>query len=166
MSDGDTERLRDRALEPAAMSPEEAATRGTSWTVRFGPGSVPEAVLNSGLELPSFAVADAATPLDVALASAALSELDEDGAVVVLDGDRVLGVWAGLDLATALMRGISRQATDAGLPGEISVPLIRKACRYGQNGVCCAQPLTFTEKPPVMPDCPNVRGLTPHPFGW
>ncbi|MER5540314.1 hypothetical protein [Streptomyces mirabilis] len=167
MSDGDTERLRDRALEPAATSPQDAAAHGSPWVIRLGPGGVPETVLNSGLKLTSFAVLAAATPLDMALALLNQNELDDDSAVVVLDGDHVLGVWAGLDLATARLRGPSRQATDANLIGNAAfVPLISKACRHEQDHVRCTQPLTFAEKPMQMPDCPNAAGLTPHRFSW
>ncbi|MFE2610110.1 hypothetical protein ACFXDI_43890 [Streptomyces mirabilis] len=167
MSDGNTERLRDRALEPAATSTQDAAAHDGAWTIRLGPGGVPETVLHSGLKLTSFMVLAAATPIDKALALLNQNQLDDDSAVVVLDGDDVLGVWAGFDLATARVRGPLRQVTDAKLIDNAAfVPLISKACRHEQDHVRCTQPLTFAEKPMQMPACPNAAGLTPHRFSW
>jgi hypothetical protein len=106
-------------------------------------------------------LADGRTPV-----AAVLPALEPDDVVVLTDAGTVVGVWAGEDLADAVMLGPPRFTTDVRLPGEIRIPEVRRRCRYAEAGTTCHSVLSVPEKPEVMPECGNPRQLTAHRFAW
>ena len=100
------------------------------------------------------------------LASPLLDEFEPGSAVIATDGDRVVGVWAGPDLMAAVATGTPRAYWEAELPGEITIPLLTRACRYTQEGTDCTGVLRFPERPRQPPPCPNPGALSAHDFVW
>jgi hypothetical protein len=190
MGDVTGELLRDRALQPfvtASLDDAAIAARGGAWVVLIDDGGQPVAAIPPGPQTTAerdtaaglgvggpgraeggaphasavgIVTADAATPVAAAVASAAFRAVDAGTPVVLLDAGRVAGVWAGPDLADALLHGAVRLPGATALPGRIDIPLIRRRCRV------CGEHATFAERPVEPAPCPNSRGLDAHPFGW
>lgn len=88
---------------------------------------------------------------------------------IVVAGDDIVGVWAGPDLAGALLSagGGSRSPGDWALLGKVDqIPQVRRACGHESQGGKCLAVVAFSEKPDEMPDCPNPNALRPHSFVW
>jgi hypothetical protein len=119
-------------------------------------------------DLPAAIVADAATPLRKVLAPWMLDELDTTSAVIVVADGAVQGVWAGEDLFQAVLDAERPRSTfgDAELPGEITIPMLLKACTFQENTTPCTAVRRFPERPSAMPPCDNPSGLTQHQFRW
>jgi hypothetical protein len=77
----------------------------------------------------------------------------------------IAGVVGGGTLARAMLRGTARGGGQ-GRPGVPSVPLLTRSCGFFEGRVMCATPMVFPGRPPVMPPCPNDRGLPVHFFEW
>jgi len=116
--------------------------------------------------VPAVIVASAELDLGDALASDAFAEAADVSAVVLVDGDAVVGVWSGPSLANAVMQGPAREAHASVLPGAPTIPLIVRSCAFTEGGTMCATSERFARKPFPMPSCPNARHLSPHDFHW
>jgi hypothetical protein len=115
---------------------------------------------------PAIIVAAADLDLDAALASDAFTDAADVGAVVIVEGQAIIGVWSGPSLANAMMRGPTRGITRSVLPGAPTIPLIVRSCTFTENGIMCVTVLSFASKPFPMPACPNARHLSAHDFNW
>jgi sulfur carrier protein ThiS len=100
------------------------------------------------------------------LASGLLDEFEPGSAVIATNGDGVVGVWAGPDLMATVAAGTPRSHWDAELPGEITIPLLTRTCRYTESDTGCTGVLRFPERPGRPPACPNPASLTAHAFVW
>ncbi|WP_204029417.1 hypothetical protein [Sinosporangium siamense] len=98
--------------------------------------------------------------------SAAVKGLDPRSPVIVIADRQVIGVWAGPDLAAAILDGGRRLLSDLLLPGEIAIPEISRICQYTEDDHACGQVTTFHVKPFQMPQCTNSRALADHTFEW
>ncbi|BEL05193.1 hypothetical protein Q0Z83_033840 [Actinoplanes sichuanensis] len=162
-----TLRLRDRATSPYVVARDPAGPAPGRWTVVVDVHGEPVTVLTP------VGAADGVPP-EVALVVAGgdtpvgevLHLLDPDDVVVLTDGGAVTGVWAGDDLADAVMAGPQRFTTDVRLPGDIRIPEVRRRCRYAEGGTVCHQSMSFVEKPSEPPACGNPHALAAHRFGW
>lgn len=162
-----TFRLRDRATSPYVVSDDPAVAAPDRWTVVVDAHGEPVTVLAP------IGAADG-VPQEVALVLAGgdtpvaevLRLLEPDDVVVLTEAGAVTGVWAGDDLADAVMAGPSRFTTDVRLPGDIRIPEVRRRCRYAEGGAVCHEPMSFVEKPSDLPGCGNPHGLAAHRFGW
>jgi hypothetical protein len=122
---------------------------------------------------PSIAVVDAKSPLREVAASPAIKFLDEaSGAVVVMQGEQIVGVWTGPSLENARLRAAIRGVraldsvpSDASLPGSIRIPAIVRLCSYQAMGRRCLARAEFAELPNEPPPCTDPEGLGPHRFG-
>ena len=147
---------------------QKAQPSPTGWTVVVDAAGEPVSAFAPGATeaAPEIVVADARMPVDVALGLHVLRDLAPDGAVVCVDGARrVVGVWAGHDLADALMLGALRHS-DVRLPGRIAIPRLTRLCQFAGPGTRCGTPLSWPERPETMPPCPNASGLADHTFVW
>ncbi|MET8944751.1 hypothetical protein ABZX30_14500 [Streptomyces sp. NPDC004542] len=121
-------------------------------------GQRPEAELSALTDvLTGFVKAHPTTTVTHALNTGAFRTLDPDTPVILCDERGVVGVWAGFDLADAILRGPARGVGDTGLPGRIDVPVVTRLCRV------CGSAMTFAEKPAGSVAC---TGRPPHDFGW
>lgn len=97
-------------------------------------------------------------------------ELLEGGpgaAVVVVRPGGIQGVWAGTDLADAVLSSSAlRSFADTTLHGTTLIKEIARACAYTERATVCTTTCTFEERPDAMPSCPNAQGLSPHAFVW
>jgi hypothetical protein len=125
----------------------------------------PAARLDPAAPLPAIIVAPADLDLDAALASDAFAEAAGVSAVVLVDGEAVVGVWGGPSLACAVRGGPARGVGPV-LPATPTIPLIVRSCAFIENGALCATSASFPSKPFPMPSCPNARHLRPHDFRW
>jgi hypothetical protein len=114
---------------------------------------------------PAIIVAPADLDLNAALSSAAFTDAADVSAVVLVDGDAVVGVWGGPSLANAMMQGPTRGIGSV-LPGAPAIPLIVRSCTFTESGTICATSSSFTSKPFPMPACRNARQLSTHDFHW
>jgi len=126
----------------------------------------PDTTLDATTPAPAIIVAPANLDLNIALSSDAFAEAFDVNAVVLVDGDAVVGVWSGPSLANAMMQGPTRGVFETVLPGAPAIPLIIRSCTFTENGTTCATSSSFTSKPFPMPACPNARHLSAHDFGW
>jgi hypothetical protein len=182
----DIDRLIDRATTPYRTVHADATVRDAAvladaeWIVVTSDAGAPVAcvsrsalaqedpgrtMLAAARAAPPPIVADADTPLDRLLGAPAFRDTAAD-AVVALAGGAVVGVWAGLDLATELVEHASRFASDWGLPGAIGIPAIVRICQHAVGVRTCTASLSFPERPSRMPPCPDPVGLGPHTFAW
>ena len=125
----------------------------------------PAARLDPAAPMPAIIVAPADLDLNAALSSDAFAEAADVSAVVLVDGDAVVGVWSGSSLANAVMRGPTRGVGSV-LPGTPAIPLIVRSCGFTESGTICATSASFASKPFPMPACPNARHLSAHDFHW
>ncbi|SIB88062.1 Uncharacterised protein [Mycobacteroides abscessus subsp. bolletii] len=114
-------------------------------------------------QVPATIVADATTTFQAVFDLATDADLEPDVAVVVVADSEVRGV------ATA--RRLRWQVTNlpysnAPLPGYPKVPAVMRRCRYRLANNACGYTMQFRTRPPVMPPCPNLQGLSPHSFVW
>jgi hypothetical protein len=173
-----SECVSDRDIAPAVV-----ASAGTvmpdaaRWTVVLDADAQPTVAIAPGgaAVAVDLVVADAATPVAVALGSEALTYAAASTVVVVTRGTSIVGVWSGEDLIDALFHGATRGATTSlpgSLPGDIQLPgRIRKKditrrCRHIEQARSCATVLVVPEKPEVMPRCPAQDGIGTHAFAW
>jgi hypothetical protein len=126
----------------------------------------PATRLDPAAPAPAIIVAPADLDLNDALASGAFAEAADVSAVVLVDGEAVVGVWGGPGLANAVTQGPTRDIFESVLPGAPAIPLIVRSCRFTEGGTICATPSSFTSKPFPMPACPNARQLSAHDFHW
>jgi hypothetical protein len=174
--------LRDLGSEPFESAPAGAGpvtAPDDRWVVlagEAGPVSAipPGATLADGDRLPGVLVAAADMDLADALESDAFEQFADVTALVLTEpgedraGElRVAGVVSGLTLARVMLRGPVRGIFGGSvLPGPPAIPLIARSCGYLEPGTTCGTPMSFRARPPVMPGCPNQRGLAAHQFGW
>jgi hypothetical protein len=164
-----TEYLRDHATAMFVVSGASTVTPSPrDWTVVLGESGTPVSALPPGdpVAVAEIAVADADTPIEVALKFPAIQDLDPGCPVVCVRDGEVVGVWAGDDLVDALMRGALRGASDTQLPGRIRIPTVLRQCRFVENTASCGSSLSVEEKPDTMPMCPNTSMLSVHTFVW
>ena len=126
----------------------------------------PAARLDPAAPLPAIIVAPADLDLDAALASDAFAEAAGVSAVVLVDGEAVVGVWGGPSLANAVVRGPARGVPRSVLPETPTIPVIVRSCTFTEGGAICASSSSFPGKPFPMPACPNPRHLSAHDFNW
>jgi hypothetical protein len=125
---------------------------------------------------PGVLVAAADMDLADALESDAFAQFTDVTALILTEPDadlpgeqRVAGVVDGRTLARLMLRGPTRGVFGVSgpvLPGPPAIPLIARSCGYLEGGAACATPMSFAARPSPLPDCPNQRGLTAHPFAW
>jgi hypothetical protein len=155
-----------------------AAVPGARWIVlvgQAGPVSAiaPGTTLESGARPPAILVAAADLDISVIWEAAAFREFAGVSALVLIEPGAVeagetgiAGVVSGQALSRLMLRGPMRGLTGPVLPGAPAIPLIARSCGYLESGAACVTPMSFTARPYPMPDCPNDRGLTAHPFVW
>jgi hypothetical protein len=90
----------------------------------------------------------------------------EISALVLTDGEEIVGVIAGDDLLAAIRRGAIRHAGDAVLPGPPKAPEFSRSCGHITNDVTCGAQRKFRGKPSPMPACADPRDLGGHLFSW
>jgi hypothetical protein len=112
----------------------------------------------------STVVADARTPVGGLLKSPAIRS-SYPGAVIVQKGRDVVGVWAEDELLEQAMES-TRHTGDWSLPGEISIPLVLRCCRFKDDGKSCTFVKSFKERPTDLFECPNPERLSAHSFTW
>jgi hypothetical protein len=165
-------RLRDQELQPVTVvRSSDAAVQPPAvgrWLVIVDDDGAPVATVNAGRRNDSsIVVADADLPVTAALLSPAFDEVDPDTGVVVVDKGRIVGIWAGENLARELFQSQTRGlASGTSLPGFPQIPLIRHTCAYVENSVACDTTDSFQRKPAVMPRCLNKKHLSTHDFVW
>ncbi len=126
----------------------------------------PGTTLPDGTPPPGIIVAAARLDLGDALGSAAFAEVADVSAVVLTDGDEIVGVLAGAALVRAVLQGIPRGDSGPVLPGPPTIPWISRSCSFTEHHTTCATVSSFASKPYPMPSCRNERGLTAHLFHW
>ena len=142
----------------ATKSPLAAVSQRTLATLE------PTATLLSAARLaPAVVIADAAISVDALLDSPAFRPVAPE-VVVALDGERVMGVWAGAALSTEALSHTSRFSGDWSLPGHIRVPKLVLICRKVAFGRRCSASLELPELPQQLPPCPDPDNLGPHLF--
>lgn len=120
-----------------------------------------------GTTLPApIIVAPARLDLAVALASPAFAHAREMSAVVLVEGQRIVGVWGGPRLEMAINRELFPTRGGPVLPGVPQVPWIVRYCTYSEQAKICATAESFPSKPFPMPTCRNDHHLSAHIFGW
>lgn len=139
-----------------------AAVPGTA----FRSGPQPLSLAAVVRDRPPSVIAHADASVAKALSSWAFGQMLQDSAVIVVDDDGRLRVWAGDDLAEVRNLAGVRSGIDASLPGDVHIPVIRRLCGYKSKLGDCPAVLAFDEFPDPMPDCPNPLGLDPHRFCW
>jgi hypothetical protein len=165
--------LRDLASEEfeTAVTSDSPVAAGNRWLVLLDDGE-PVGALSPGSLLdatdppPAIIVAPASLDLNAALATPPFAQVNDVSAVVLVDEQRVVGVWAGPSLEMAVRQ--ERVVTRGGpiLPGVPQIPLIVRSCTYRELGTICATVSSFASKPFPMPSCRNDRHLTAHDFSW
>ncbi len=127
----------------------------------------PGSVLDAATPPPPIIVASANLDLRAALASPAFAQARDVSAVVLVEEQRVVGVWGGPRLETIVSRGVVPSRGGSQLPGEIDdIPLIVRSCTYRELRAICATVDSFRSKPFPMPSCRNDHHLSAHTFGW
>ncbi len=126
----------------------------------------PGSVLDATTSLAPIIVASASLDLRVALVSPAFAEADDVSALVLVEGQRVVGVWGGPRLNMAVKRGAVPSRGGSVLPGVPQVPRIVRYCTYREQGRICATAESFPARPYPMPSCRNDHNLSAHLFGW
>lgn len=116
--------------------------------------------------LPPVVIASGSTPVTVLLASWVIDELEPGSVIIVMDGDRVAGIWAGPDMLAMMALGTRRAFWDSELAGEIRIPLLTRACRHREGDTACTAVLQFPERPRQLAECPNPAQLAAHDFAW
>ena len=119
--------------------------------------------------LPPLVTVKADVAAATAVCSPAFRVLRPHHPVLVEDGDEPIGVWAGENLAEAIVSfGSSRGAglADFGLQGPVDISEIRAVCHYCEAGTDCLAQRAFPEPPDDMPECANPKCLTAHTFEW
>ena len=96
----------------------------------------PGSVLDATTPRPPIIVASADLDLGAALASPAFAQAGDVSAVVLVEEQRVVGVWGGPRLET-IKRGVVPTRGGSELPGETS-PAIVRSCTYGELQAICA----------------------------
>jgi hypothetical protein len=120
-----------------------------------------------GTTLPApIIVAPARLDLGVALPSPAFAQAREVSAVVLVEDQRVVGVWGGPRLEMAINRKLFPTRGGPVLPGVPQVPWIVRYCSYREGAKICATAESFPSKPFPMPSCRNDHHLSAHVFGW
>jgi hypothetical protein len=110
-------------------------------------------------------VAAADTPVSGLVDSWVVGEIGPDSAFIVMAHGRVSGIWAGPGLQEMVrLHGLGW--SDTGLPGDIEIPLLTRACGHVEQGANCTSVEQFAERPAVPPACANPAGLSPHAFVW
>jgi hypothetical protein len=164
-----TDYLGDHASTMFVLSEADAvAPSPREWTVVVGASGEPISALPPGdpVAVAEIVVAEADTPVDLALEFPALKDLEPGCPVVCVRDGAVVGLWAGDDLIDALMRGTVRLSSDSQLPGRIRIPTVLRQCRFVEDAVPCGSTLSVVEKPETMPLCPNTSMLAAHTFVW
>jgi hypothetical protein len=126
----------------------------------------PGSVLDATTPRPPIIVASADLDLGAALASPAFAQAGDVSAVVLVEEQRVVGVWGGPRLETIVSRGVVPTRGGSQLPGKIKIPLIVRSCTYRELRAICATVDSFPSKPFPMPSCRNEHHLSAHTFGW
>jgi hypothetical protein len=126
----------------------------------------PGSVLDAATPRPPIIVAPADLDLRAALASPAFAQAEDVSAVVLVEEQRVVGVWGGPRLQTIISRGVVPTRGGSQLPGKITIPLIVRSCTYRELQAICATVDSFPSKPFPMPSCRNEHRLSAHTFGW
>lgn len=145
---------------------------GEAWLVLLDRAGRPVSAVEPGAELdvstppPPIIVAPAGLDLNTALTSTAFAQVGDVNAVVLVDGQEIVGVWGGPSLATALKQGPRATRGGSQLPGLPQIPMIVRSCTYLERGTVCATVSSFVKKPFPMPDCHNQHHLSAHLFGW
>ena len=175
--------LRDLGSEPfesMPAGPRPVTAPDDRWVVLAGEaGPVcairPATTLADGERPPGILVAAADTDLADALESDAFEQFADVAALVLTEPDedqagqlRITGVVSGLTLTRMMLRGPTRGVFGISgpvLPGPPEIKIARW-CGYVEAGITCGTHKSFRTRPPVMPGCPNDRGLAPHKFDW
>jgi hypothetical protein len=126
----------------------------------------PGTTLPDGTRPPGIIVAAAGLGLGDALSSAAFAEVADVSAVVLTDGDEIVGVLAGPALVGAVLQGAPRGDSGPVLPGPPTIPWISRSCGFTEHQTICATVSSFASRPYPMPSCRNERRLTAHLFHW
>ena len=127
----------------------------------------PGSVLDAATPRPPIIVAPAKMDLHDALASPAFAQAADVGALVLVEEQRIVGVWGAPRLETNISRGVVPTRGGSQLPGVIGdIPLIVRSCTYREPREICATVDSFPSKPFPMPSCRNERHLSAHTFGW
>jgi len=165
--------LRDLASEEfeTAVTSDFPVAAGDRWLVLLDEGEPvcalsPGSVLDATAPPPAIIVAPASLDLNAALATPPFAQADDVSAVVLVDEQRVVAVWAGPGLEMAVRHGPVATRGGPILPGVPQIPLIVRSCTYRELGTICASVSSFASKPFPMPSCRNHRHLTAHDFGW
>lgn len=180
------ERALDDVVELAASETVGSALsrlRGAHWVAVVDDQGVPVCVAASDdlerqgwerhlrdlvLTFPPFVVVEDEMPVREAVRSSAFRTMDAESPVLVRRKGAVAGVWAGDDLAEAMLANVQarRFASDTALPGNIGIPQIVRLCGFAHAGRPCLDRRSFPEKPEAMPACHNPKRLPPHAFLW
>jgi hypothetical protein len=127
----------------------------------------PGSVLDTTTPPPAIIVAPANLDLSAALASPAFAEMEDVNAVVLVEEQRVVGVWSGPSLKMVAEQELGpTRGGGSVLPGEPQIPLIVRSCTYRELDTICATVKSFATKPFPLPGCSNDRHLSAHVFGW
>ena len=126
----------------------------------------PGSVLDGTTSPAPIIVAPASLDLDVALASPVFAQVGDVSAVVLVEEQRVVGVWGGPRLEMAVKRGLVPTRGGSVLPGVPQIPCFARSCTYREQGTICATAESFASKPFPMPSCRNDHHLSAHVFGW
>ncbi|MFD7282971.1 hypothetical protein ACFV80_39765 [Streptomyces sp. NPDC059862] len=176
---GDRAETNYATIPPTALLASVAST--TDWIVVVDHDNVPlgalpracltpDATSQTALEAlrsaPAAVVADVSTPLDALLDSTAFRITAPD-AVIAVEDTSIVGLWGGEDLAEEAMHHTSRIGQDWLPTGEtIRIPQVVRICQYTAGDLTCTGSLSFHERPPQMPQCPDPGRLGNHDFGW
>lgn len=164
--------LRDLGFQPSEIAPADgrAVTAPPDlWLVLVDGGKpvsavAPGATLPEGAALPAVLVAAADMSQGSAYNSSAFREFPDASALILTDGDDVVGVIGGARLTQAILRGPVHAGSV--LPGPPTIPQIVRSCRFVPSGITCATTMSFLSRPAAMPDCTNQHGLAAHKFRW
>ncbi|MFD3503515.1 hypothetical protein ACFWWT_45820 [Streptomyces sp. NPDC058676] len=143
-----------------AQSVLEAVPPGGTASVASTPG-------NGGGEEYRLVVVHPESVVVHALTTWAFEQLEaHDGpvAVVVADGERVCGVWAGEHLQEVLAFGVPLSAHPT-LAGDPHIPQIIRRCGYREGDESCRVVRRFSSYPQRMPRCES-SALAVHTFVW
>ena len=116
-------------------------------------------------ETPTVVLADAAVPVSDLLASSAVQAV-APAAVVVMEGDKPIGIWSEDVLLETSALGVARYGSDSMLPGQIKIPPIVKCCQFRAIGAICGAVRSFVSRPVEMPACDDPKHVGIHPFSW
>jgi hypothetical protein len=126
----------------------------------------PGSVLATTTPFPPIIVASANLDLGAALASPAFAQTEDIRAVVLVEEQRVIGVWGGPRLKMVIARGLVPSRGGPVLPGVPQIPWIVRSCSYREVEAICATVESFPSKPFPMPNCRNDHQLSAHVFDW